>query len=235
MGTSARYNRTAMSDAPSIPTPAPVIRFRLRTMLIATTILAVAAAPAGAYYRSAPVDGRQRLLVLWGVVALAAAASYWRRLREPYARGKDFHVRQIVYAIPYWRVGRRRIASTLYALMVIGGIPLLSYLVAQGGNAHRDGWHVIQPALGLGIAVAGVVSSFVRPPIYLCEEGIPLASRHVAPWKYIRYAEWVADRRGAMKLRRMDGDIYFDVPDDGRGEVEAFVRSKTKLVNGAAG
>ena len=199
---------------------------------MATTLLAIAAAPAGAYFRSVSANGQQRLLILWGVVGFAAAGSYWFRLREPYARGKNFHVRQIVYAIPHWRVGRRRIVSTVYALAVVASLAMLSYFVGQanGGNWHPDGLNRLQNGMWLGIAVAGVVFSFVRPPIFLCDEGIPLSKNYVAPWKYIRRAEWLADRPGVMKLRRLDGDIYFDVPDDIRDEVEAFVSSKTKFV-----
>ena len=78
----------------------------------------------------------------------------------------------------------------------------------------------------------GCVLHFLRRPIYLCENGVYGAIR--APWKFIRHAEWVADRPGVMKLRRLDGDIYLDVPNDVRGEAEAFVRGKTRFVDDAA-
>jgi hypothetical protein len=99
--------------------------------------------------------------------------------------------------------------------LTFGGIPFASLAM---GMAH-------------GFMLGGVVLYLLRRPLYLCENGVYGATG--APWKFIRHAEWVADRPGVMKLRRLDGDIFLDVPNDVRGEAEAFVRGKTRFVEEA--
>ena len=86
----------------------------------------------------------------------------------------------------------------------------------------------------VGSWTAAAIFSFVRRPRFVCEEGIPLGKNYVAPWKYIRHAEWQTDRPETLKLHRLDGDIYLDVPNDVRAEVEEFVRGKTLFVDDAA-
>src|SRR5690606_39450223 len=47
----------------------PMVRFRLRTILVATTLAAVLAGFAGWYFRRQAPTAQQALLVYWGVVA----------------------------------------------------------------------------------------------------------------------------------------------------------------------
>ena len=97
--------------------------------------------------------------------------------------------------------------------LTFGGFPFAPLVM---GGAH-------------GFMLGGFVLHFLRRPIYLCDNGVYGAIN--VPWKFIRHAEWVADRPGVMKLRRLDGDIYLDVPNDVRGEAEAFARGKTRFVD----
>ena len=120
----------------------------------------------------------------------------------------------------------------LGAVGVLVWLCLLSYMT--GTIADSPTHLLIYHGVLVGSTAAGLIFVFIRRPMYLCDDGIPLVKNHVAPWKYIRYAEWIADRPGVMKLRRLDGDIYLDVPNNVRDEVEALVRGKTQFVEEAA-
>ena len=109
-----------------------------------------------------------------------------------------------------------------------------SHVIVRQGNQGR-GLSIFFPAIrGLahGFMLGGFLLVFLRRPVYLCQNG--LSGSIYAPWKYIRHAEWAADRPGVLKLRRLDGDFQLDVPNKMRTEVEAFVRGKTRFVDEAA-
>ena len=95
--------------------------------------------------------------------------------------------------------------------------------------AWKDIDFTLTQGLILGSSLAGVIIGFARLPVYLSEEGVPLAPGQICPWKYIRHAEWLPQPANVMKLRRLDGDIYLDVPLANCDEVEAFVRGRTKF------
>jgi hypothetical protein len=232
---------TGMSEELNQPPINPTIRFRLRTMLAATTVLAVLAAIAGPYYRSVENDAARRsLLILWSLTLVGAAISIWMRIRESWRLASNFQIRYIVYARGSRRPGRWSL------LCSIGLCALLGLAVAFYSHAAvLESRETIPPTrlmsqvtrstvvhgLILGSWTAALIFSLVRRPMFLCEEGIPLGKVTFAPWKYIRHAEWQTDRSNSLKLHRLDGDIYVDVPNDVRNEVEAFVRGKTQFVD----
>ena len=215
------------------PLPDPVVRFRIRTLLIATTCLAVLAAIAGPFYRSVNASGQRSLLLLWSLVAVCVAGSCWLRFRESFGAKGQQQVRHVVFAPGKLRSRWGAFGFIVGAAGTLAWLGALSYVV---GKAPDSPTHILlYHGIFVGSTAASLVFVFVRRPIYLCEEGVPLAKNHVAPWKYIRHAEWVADRPGVMKLRRLDGDIYLDVPKDVRDAVESFVRGKIRFVDSAAG
>ena len=141
-----------------------------------------------------------------------------------------------------WPTGRKRWlpATGLTAMAIsLGLISLVT--IMQSWSIATDN-HRFAPlgaifnagfkGMCFGFMMGGAVLVFMRKPLYFCEEGVP-GSFGFAPWKYIRHAEWIADRPGVMKLHRLDGDIYVDLPPRERDAVEAFVRTKTKFIDAA--
>jgi hypothetical protein len=221
--------------------PDPVLRFRMRTMIAVTSVLAVLAAIAGPYYRSVDDEaGRQRLLIFWSFIVLGSGVSFWMRVKESWRVPANCRFRYLVYARgKYRRRGWSALWSILLCLLIAGWIALYSIsaaIVPRGGvftprsTAEFFSSPLFQGML-IGSWTAALIFSFVRRPMFVCEEGIPLGKGYVAPWKYIRHAEWQTDRPETLKLHRLDGDIYLDVPNGVRGEAEAFVRGKTRFVD----
>ena len=225
-------------SAEPVPQPlAPVIRFRIRTMLTVTTVLAVAAAVAAPYWRAQKPTVQTALLVFWGFCLAFAAIggwSYWRQSsRVPSQAGRIVEMA--------WPTGRKRwlpavgltsmtVASALTCVVIV----TQSLSIAENERFTPAGkiFNAAYRGSCFGFMMGGAVLLFVRKPLYLCEHGIP-GSFGFAPWKYIRHAEWLSDRPGVMKLRRLDGDIYLNVSQREREAVEAFVRTKTKFIDAA--
>ena len=94
-------------------------------------------------------------------------------------------------------------------------------------------YDLVMQAMGAGALDAVETPTFAAGG--LVQRAEPLLARlgkiDVAPWRYVRHAEWQTDRPETLKLHRLDGDIYLDVPKDVRAEVEAFVRWKTQFID----
>jgi hypothetical protein len=233
-----------MTDVVNQSPPDPVLRFRMRTMIAVTSVLAVLAAVAGPYYRSVDHEaGRRSLLIFWSLIVVSSGVSFWLRVKESWRVPKGCHFRYLVYARGRFRKGVWSMLWRILAcLLLLAWTALYSHAaeIRSRANIPTSGptTTVFSSPLFQGVLVgswtAALIFSFVRRPMFLCEEGIPLGKRFVAPWKYIRHAEWQTDRPETLKLHRLDGDIYVDVPNDVRGGVEAFVRGKTRFVDDAA-
>lgn len=230
-----------MSEELNQPPPDPVLQFRIRTMIGVTSVLAVLAAIAGTYYRSVESEAaRNKLLGGWAFLLLCAAWTFALRIREAWRPPEKCEVRYIVYAKGRRRRGKRSAFwSTLSCVGLGMWIAAGSYGIVVSEEAPKRSTtflaSVFRSPLSnvgiMGIWTSALIFSFVRRPMFVCEEGIPLGKNYVAPWKYIRHAEWQTDRPETLKLHRLDGDIYLDVPNDVRGEVEAFVRGKTQFID----
>lgn len=218
---------TASSNWP----PDPIVRYRLRTLLMITMALAVLAAIAGPYYRSVEAVGQRNLLVFWSILLAWTGLSFWLRLRDALGQAEGRHVKFLLYSSR-----RSRFSAWSRLVFVIpASLFLLFYIVF---NSIVAGQGLISPSLKphysnplvqgliLGGWAATLIFAFVSRPLLLCEEGIPLSKHQLVRWRYIRNAEWLPNRPGVMKLRRYDGDIYIEVPPAIREEVEAFIREK---------
>ena len=96
-------------SAESIPQPLdPVIRFRIRTMLVVTAIFAIAAAIGGIYYRQVSPAGQNNLFILWTTITLFTAGSFWLRLRASFQRGQSRNIQHVVYSPHGKYFGSRR-------------------------------------------------------------------------------------------------------------------------------
>jgi hypothetical protein len=215
-----------MSDTTETPTLDPVVRFRVRTLLGVTTALAILAAIAGPYYRTASSDAQPRLLTLWFTILLAGIASFWLRLRDHLRRDPALNVRFVVY---YRKDGSPRAGIIVKAIFCFGvfiwtAVVSISITEAQGTVLFglREGFVI-------GVVVSGAIFGLIRQPMALCDEGIPMGKGRTIPWKYIRYAVWMPESPDVLKLRRYDGDLYVEVPASIRDEVEAFVGARTEI------
>ena len=184
-----------MSEELNPPPPDPTIRFRLQTILVVTTIFAVAAAIAAPYWRQQSGPAQTRLIVYWTVVLLFGAYGGWLNWRQswqlPAGAGS--------VACVGWATGRRRWhveGSPLVMFFSLVGIVAIvgsqSTVIARGRDNLTFGGVPFAPLLmggAHGFMLGGFVLYFLRRPIYLCENGVYGATR--APWKFIRHAEWV--------------------------------------------
>ena len=213
----------------------PVMRFRLRAILVATTLLAIALAMAAPYWRRQSEPVQWALAAYWfGFLAFGALGGWinwrtaWRHLPEA---GPIAHIA--------WMSGRSQLNGfqrtggiVALAISMLAVLAAQSHSIAQRGHLASASLFTLTQGFAHGFMCGGFLLFFLRRPAFLCENGI-LCGIH-APWKYIRHAQWMADRDGVLKLRRLDGDIYLDVPKDVRGDVETFLRKKTLFVDGAA-
>ena len=224
--------------------PDPVLRFRMRTMIAVTSVLAVLAAIAGPYYRSVDHEaGRRCLLILWSLIVLSSGVSFWLIVKKSWRVPEGCHFRYLVFARGRFRKGVwSTVWNILVCLLVLAAAVFYSHAAEIRSRSNLPATRPLAAIYGsplmqgilVGSWTAAAIFSFVRRPRFVCEEGIPLGKNYVAPWKYIRHAEWQTDRPETLKLHRLDGDIYLDVPNDVRAEVEEFVRGKTLFVDDAA-
>lgn len=214
----------------------PVLRFRLRALLLATTVAAVLAAIGGAYLRRLPTAAQGPLLVYWLCVAALSAVGFWLHWRSgwrlPETMGPPHFMLWSAGAngASFWQ---RPAGGVITALLWLAFIGAQSAGIAQRlPRMNQIHWFgdAVFPGCFHGLMSAGAIVAFLRRPVFLTDKGVWSAGAW-GPWRYIRHAEWIRDRPAVMKLRRLDGDFKVDVPAKLRAEVEAFVREKTKFVD----
>jgi hypothetical protein len=208
-------------------------RFSLRSLLISTTVLAAVIAYAAGLYRHADSLNKKQLLIYWGATALSFIfCSSWK-INRSYKLGARREVRHLVYRSTKWQLGRGRFLQLTGWTLLAAWVALGSYVLATTQTTESKSDGVISISFWTGLAAAALALSLIRSPIFLCEEGIPTGKRTLTPWKYIRQAEWLTGRVNTMKLYRMGGDVYIDVPSAQRDAVEDFIRTKTRFLDAA--
>jgi hypothetical protein len=212
--------------------PDPIVRFRLRTLLQTTTAFAVLAAVAGWYYRRVDADAQRRLLTFWLTLLPCTVAAFFWRLRDAWAPGMRSGVRFVVYS-SNGKSKRRRSFSRFIVIPLL----LIWYVGASHNVASKPSspisrdvlYEIADSACGglfLGFISSAMLMIYVRRPVILSERGIPLTTRDFVPWGWIHAAQWLPGQPSVMKLRRLAGDLFIDVPDDSHEAVEAFIREK---------
>ena len=225
-----------MPDSP-LPTSPPeqVVRFRMRTLLAITTIMAILAAIAGPYYPHAERVGAaitpcilgdgSAVLSYWTGVELAKAygrqpangrcafrddASLATMERSHRSRDHDCLRSGLVDVIE----SRRTVESS--AKNVAVDMPSVFEIISVVGRG-----------LWSGVVLSGMTMCILRVPVYLCENGC-LHLRMSIAWRQFTEAEWAPGDRGVLQLCRREGDIYLYVPPDQRQEVFEFVQGKIR-------
>jgi hypothetical protein len=234
-----------MSDAPQQPSPTPnfVLRYRVRTLLTVTVVVAILAAIAGPYWRRQTPEVRISLLGYWALLAACSCGSLWLRLRNAFSLQRDREGKQRIVRMIVTQWGFRHmrpslqwagLAVTVLFALFYTAIASRSVVVQLQGRLPTRSWIFWQTNLSLVYVPAllfGLAAWFFLPrPVFLCEEGIPLSQTVFVPWRYIRSAEWRRGRPGSLKLHRLDGDLYFEVPADQRAAVEEFLRTKSAWI-----
>ncbi|RIK80848.1 MAG: hypothetical protein DCC67_08840 [Planctomycetota bacterium] len=212
-----------MKDDVHPPTPTAAPQFRLRTLLGVTTALAVLAALAGPLYRSAPPEGQTRLLMHWSALLSVTGLAYFSHQRENSRRHGGRPARFVVWETSRNRAAERRLWLGVWLWLILVWICITSYAAAF---EQHSAWEALGSSLIPGIAAAGLIASYSRRVLFLCDEGIPLAKRDFVQWHYIGAAEAVKWRSNVMRLRRRYGDIYIEVPAELYAAVETFLSEK---------
>ena len=125
---------TVMSEKLNQPPPDPVLRFRMRTMIAVTSVLAVLAAIAGPYYRSVDREaGRQGLLIFWSFIVLGSGVSFWMRVKESWRVPASCHFCYLVFARGKYRRGAwSTLWNILLCLLLLGAIAFYSHTTSIG-------------------------------------------------------------------------------------------------------
>jgi hypothetical protein len=225
----------AIEDPPHALEPNPVVRFRMRTLLWATTIIAVLAAIAGPYYRRQSAAAQPQLLIFWSGLVLASAIWMWFQWRSAAPTARNFGPIRFVLRTAWVRQSIWPQSLGLAFALAVWFAMIAGQTERVVRDADRRQTSVVA-AIGR-FATGGMFTSClllwaIPRPALIGNDGVSTA-RGYGPWKFIRHAEWLANRPGVLKFRRLDGDIYVDVPERLRDEVEAFVRAKTTFVEPA--
>lgn len=211
----------------------PMVRFRLRTILVATTVAAVLAGFAGWYYRRQAPTAQQALLVYWGVVTTATLAAFvwrWRRAMTP-----DPSMGQA-----YWRVAsawRYWWAAPVLRLNIVGfflwGLVYESAGIVEFTETAKTGsfdfWTVVllRSVIWGTVMGLGMIINFIDPA-FVCERGISMLHRPIM-WNRLKEWEWMSNRPGVLRVQEANRKAFLHVPAEHRAAIEAFVRAKTEL------
>lgn len=223
-----------MSDFDSQPPPAQTVRFHLRTVLAATTILAILAGATGALARRVPASMRAGVLTRWGcdvVIVALVVAWHWRKRRQNVRAAGDVHfiLRQAQPVRGAWR--RLPLFWTLFLLIPAGR---LLETINPSSTGTPTPWGV---ALGesvimapfIWIAVSQVIN-FVASlrPICLTENGV-LAGDEFIGWQQMSTVRWHARFREQLEISTWSTAVRYSliVPPLLRDQVESLVRAKT--------
>ena len=212
----------------------PMVRFRLRTILVATTVAAVLAGLAGWYFRRQEPTAQLALLVYWGVVTMATLVAFvwrWRRAMTP-----DEAMGQV-----YWRVSsawrfwwaapvlRLAIVSFFLGGLVFESGVIVEMTVKVRWSSSSEFWTfvLLRSVIWGTVLGMGMIVNFIDPA-FVCERGVWMLHRTIM-WHRLKEWEWMSNRPGVLRLREAYGKAFLAVPAKHRAAIDAFVREKTEL------
>ena len=227
-----------MSEELNPPPVVPAVRFHLRTVLAATTALALLAGATGALARSVPGNMRAGVLTRWGcdvaVVALVVAR-HWQKRRQHVRAAGDVHfiLRQTQPVRGAWR--RLPLLWTLFLLIPAGRLwetinPVSTGTPTPWGVAVGESV-IMLPFIW--VAVSQVIN-FVMSlrPVCVTENGL-LAGDEFIGWHQISTVRWHALFRDQLEISTWSTAVRYTLraPPSLRDKVENLIRAKSCLVD----
>lgn len=224
-------------DLPANAPPEPTeVRFRLRSLLISTAVVAVVAAIAGTYYRSVPPGVQARLNIVWGVVAILVAL--WLVVEALHRYRAERKVGAVIVRLPSpassWT---RIIGAGVIILIGLGYLGLTSVVSAptpgSGISLGECFSSAFLPALCISAGISGL---WWHGTARVCQNGV-LAGRQLLLWSHVvdaRWQYWPPDTLHLTGVGRSGGDVHMRliVPPPWRQLVDDIVQQKLK--SGAA-
>jgi len=211
----------------------PMVHFRLRTILVATTVAAVLAGLAGWYFRRQELTAQQALLVYWGLVMTATLAAFvwrWRRAMAPDPSMGQVHWRVTSAWRYWWAAPVLRLAIISFFL---GGLVFESGVIVEATARMKHGsldyWTfvLLRSVIWGTVLGMGMIINFIDPA-FVCERGVWMLYRTMM-WNRLKDWEWMSNRPGVLRLRGAQGKAFLHVPAEHRAAIEEFVRAKTEL------
>lgn len=222
-----------VTDVANVTPIEPMVRFRLRTILVATAVVAVLASLAGLYFRRQEPAAQQALLAYWGLVTTATLAAFvwrWRRAMTP-----DRSMGQIYWRVTsawrYWwaaPVLRATIVSFfLLGLVYESGVIVKMTVTMKPGTLEFWTFVLLRSVIWGTVLGMGMIINFIDPA-FVCERGVWMLHRTIM-WNRLKEWEWIPNRPGVLRLREAHGKAFLAVPAEKLAAIEAFVREKTEL------
>lgn len=211
-----------MSEESNQPPPDPAIRFRMRSILAVTTILAIAAAIAAPYYRQLDSAGRQYLATLWLMIGLAGAF-HWLLLHLLSRRtpSKAGNYRFSSFATWSYRLTRGRLSHWYWPLAVTMGLYLLGLAVVavqlsifSADSTVTSALSLVYPAtwgIGLGAACSTAIQALVPLRVRVHDNGIVVYGI-LRRWAWFSGFDLISQPRSIARLhgRLLHGDLCLD-------------------------
>jgi hypothetical protein len=227
---------TRRQATPSGQEGRPGMQFPLRTLLLASSGVAVAAAILGPAYRAARPEARPMLLAFWSSLAAITLGYLWFQWRG--------HVRRLTAAGPIRfslpRYDHFQSWWLTYASVPLGGVLLtitlaMCWVFMRQAMRRNEGSIPSGAMIGayLGFLLASAIHFIYRPrvflrPILLGEEGI-VVRRRVLPWSRFKRASWHHLEPHRLTLYASDRGYSVEASPTQKEEIEALVRMKTEF------
>ena len=216
--------------------PPTGMRFPLRSLLLASSGVALAAALLGPAYRAARPDARPMLLAFWCSVAATLLGYLWFQWRG--------HVRRLMAAGPI-RFSLQRYEPfqswwMTYASVPLGGVLLTigvaaCWLFTREATRSDEGSILFGAMIGLylGFLLTAAMHFIYRPrtflaPMLLGEEGV-VVRRRALPWSRFKRASWHHLEPHRLMLYASERAYSAEASAGLKEEVEALVRTKTQF------
>ncbi|QDS97248.1 hypothetical protein [Adhaeretor mobilis] len=203
-------------ELPHAELPENVIRFSMRTLLIAMTVLAVWLAIASPFLRELPAPTWEGLAILSVSTVFFTALHYLvTRYRENRFRDKhsNDYLLQATNQQSVWQ-------WTVYLVFM----PLLSIFVLKAAAGHPA--HGPSAYVGMIVGTIGGAWLAERLKHYaMNDEGIHYVWG-MRSWGDIR-GLYQAKQRNVICLKTRFSEFYFQLPEEQREEVLAFIKEKT--------
>jgi len=235
-----RYFYAMIASPAKTPTPLPrfepEVRYSIRDLMTATTVLAIMAASLSPFFRAQTELGQRRLMFVW-LTALAAGGlivhgNTWRvRRRSSLTKARiddaRFQLRVVPTAlVEAWRRPVRlllRLLATIGLILACSLLPLIRNDLPGGLDLTAVG----NLLYGCGIAVVAYALLMERfaSVVLLCDSGMILDGRRIG-WTAINGAKAFAKRPDVLCLRLRGADILVETPAEIRDDVAAYVNDQ---------